>query len=138
MALLAANISAYQKRDRQVQIWISEMLAGIPGEHVLDLARETNISAKQPLLRYPILLKDPYLRDRLDEALSRAGLGSSKMYQRPLPEIEGLEKILTEGNDYPQARDFSNRLLTLPCHFGVSKETIELIHCVLLDVIKVD
>lgn len=134
--ILAANIIAYQQRNRQASSWINKMLNTTTEDVLLDLPYVTAVPDTVPLLRYPVLFKDHNLRDCVYNALSRAGLGVSKMYQRPLPKIEGLEHILLEQNGYPQAMDFSKRLLTLPCHSRVTKETIKLINYAFLDVIK--
>lgn len=124
VAVLATNISAYQERDRPVQVWISEMLASVTGDAVLDLPRQSQVPSVFPLLRYPVLIRSRQLRDHLDAALSHAGLGCTRMYDHSLPEIEGLKNMLSQQAGFPQARDFANRLLTLPCHLGVSKKHI--------------
>lgn len=131
VALLAANIIAYQQRNRQVQAWMREILNTIAGDTVLDLASVTSVSSTLPLLRYPVLFRDERLRDRVHNALTRAGLGASKMYERPLLQIQGLGDILPQQNGYPQAIKFSKRLLTLPCHLGVQQQHVEKIKGIL-------
>ena len=136
VALLAANIIAYQKRSRQTQIRLSEMLAGIKGNIVLDLASSMVDLSNILMLRYPVLFRDEHWRDRVHDVLNRAGFGVSKLYKSSLPQIDGLQSILPEQDGYPHAVDFSKRLLTLPCHFGVSREDVELISCVIEGVKK--
>jgi len=125
VAMLATNIIAYQQTNRQVQVWISEMLNATAEDLILDLPSVAAVPSTVPLLRYPVLFKDQYRRDRVHDALSRAGLGASKMYESPLPQIEGLGNILSEGDGYPTATNFSKRLLTLPCHLSVQQQHVE-------------
>lgn len=75
------------------------------------------------LLRYPLLAPDASTRQRLRQALTRAGLGASVMYERVLPELPAMPAGLVHG-DLTHARDFADRLLTLPVHAGVSSAQV--------------
>jgi dTDP-4-amino-4,6-dideoxygalactose transaminase len=125
--ILAANIISYCLREREQEKWLASMLKGVDRSCLSDLTVLGVNRASLPLLRYPLLLKDQSLRDRLFRALSRAGLGVSKMYPKPLSEIEGLKYAFTHKDEFTEAKSFSQRLLTLPCHSGVSYKDVECI-----------
>lgn len=125
VGILAANIDLYQARKRKPQEWISKMLAGIGGDYLIDLTAIGVMLPDLPLLRYPVLLKDEQARDELLGALSRRGLGCSRMYPKPLKEIAGIEGCCQWQGSFPRARLFSQRLLTLPCHVGVGYRDVE-------------
>lgn len=122
---LAANIEAYWERARTAQNRLAGMLADMDGNFFIDLTKLKTHHPESVLLRYPVLLRDQPLRDKLHDALSLRGLGCSRMYPKPLPEIEGLEGRFQEQGGFPQASLFSQRLLTLPCHPGVKSADVE-------------
>ena len=82
-----------------------------------------------PLLRCPVLARDLAHRDRLHDALSREGLGSSKMYGAALADISGLPPV--NAQDLDNARKFADRLFTLPTHGDVGDSDLEKIASVL-------
>ncbi len=131
IATLAANIEAYTSRNLKPQLGISSMLAEVSSEAITDLPSATMNNPALPLLRYPILLKTPALRDRLFASLKKSGLGVSIMYPAPLNGIDGLKDVLQNQGLFPEATGFSQRLLTLPCHDGVTSNHIDQIGCVL-------
>ena len=135
--LLAANVSRYQNDNKAAQSSdkISEVLdsiADIVNLPVVCAAPDSG-SGQHPgqrrLLRYPILV-DAGVRDALFQKLKQAGLGASIMYPASLPEIEGLA-LLFAGQEYPQARAFASKLITLPTHAGVCAKDIEKMAAVL-------
>ncbi|MBW4933397.1 DegT/DnrJ/EryC1/StrS family aminotransferase [Marinobacter sp. F4206] len=83
-------------------------------------------SAREPRIRYGLLAPTQDLRDRADQALNNAGIGSSRFYRQALPNIEGLHELFGSGH-FPVAEDFASRLLTLPCHEDVRPDDIALI-----------
>lgn len=124
LGLLAANIAAYCMRERKQQDWISIILKK-PGRDIFtDLTDICEHRVALSLLRYPVLVKDQRLRDRLFDTLSQCGLGCSRMYPKILPEVRGLERFFKTQREFPQARLFSQRLLTLPCHPGVIRDDV--------------
>ena len=72
------------------------------------------------LLRYPLLTVDKAQRDRLLTALNNAGLGATALYGKILPEIDTVPGASCPVGDYPHARAFATRLLTLPLHDRVT------------------
>lgn len=135
IAGLSANIERYRGRQSSVQQWIRAMLDRIHPAEIMDLTRLGERSGQSRLLRYPLLVTDGDLRERLYSALRNAGLGASRMYPVTLPEISGLAGILGRQEHCPRARAFAGGLLTLPTHQGVSRrhvaemEKIILHHC---------
>lgn len=79
-----------------------------------------------PSLRYALLAPDRRIRDRLVARLNEVGIAGSVFYGKPLPEIEGVSKYLALSGErgFPAAREFSSRLLTLPCHEGVTEQDV--------------
>ena len=63
--------------------------------------------------RLPIVIKDLKKRQKVEEALDRAGVDTSRMYFKPLHHIFDLGH---KKQDYPTANYFAERLLTLPVH----------------------
>lgn len=126
---LQANIEAYQCRDDRPQRAIARLVAALTPELVVDLPRACAGDAPPRLLRYPLLIKDPTLRDVVHRALHQAGLGASTLYNATLPNIRGLEGLADRS--YPRAEAFARQLLTLPVHSGVTSVHIERMHAIL-------
>jgi hypothetical protein len=125
LALLPANLAAYQGQRWDIRELLSGVLEqiGRSAGGLIDLPWVTGVPEGRRLLRYPLLV-DASLRDRLYQALRRAGLGPSLMYPRVLNEIPGLEELLEHQGDYPQARSFAERILTLPTHNGIRERDL--------------
>lgn len=79
------------------------------------------------LLRFPIILKKREKRDQILFELKKRGLGATGMYPVPLNEQEGIPKELFRGENFPNAKHHSERILTLPLHEYVSIKDIDLI-----------
>ncbi len=103
--------------DRQAlqRLW-GDHLSHVPGPWV-DLAAAAG-ARTVPLWRYPMLLADEHLRDRLFHTCRREGLGASRLYRRPLAALPGCPDRLG-GSTTPNAADFAARLLALPLHGAV-------------------
>lgn len=114
-ALLRTNIDRYLARPRRAA---EQLHAGLPRERDLP-AQLAGRSAR--LLRYPILCRDRGERDVLLERLRAAGLGATALYQRIMPEVEGVGDQVDARVPLDGARIFADRLLTLPVHAGVEE-----------------
>lgn len=123
---LATNIDVYQHQKRESQEWIRQMLASGDKNLIIDISAIMDRKIKSPLLRYPVLVKNKTTRDKLKVSLLNNGIGASVMYKKPLVEIDGIEAISGSGA-YPMAKEFSERLLTLPCHNGVKISHVKVI-----------
>ncbi|WP_203300639.1 DegT/DnrJ/EryC1/StrS family aminotransferase [Marinobacter sediminum] len=81
--------------------------------------------------RFGLLAPSRHHRDLAERKLNRAGVGASGLYRRILPKIDGIRGI-SGTSDYPNARSFAERLLTLPCHEDVTTDDITLIVRILI------
>ena len=63
--------------------------------------------------RLPIVFRDVRKRQKVEEALDRAGVDTSRMYLKPIHHIFDLGYV---KEDFPIANYFAERLLTLPAH----------------------
>lgn len=118
-ALLRTNIERYLARPRHAAAWLH---AGLPRERDLP-AQLAERSAR--LLRYPVLCRDRVERDVLLERLRKAGLGATALYQRVMPEVEGVDDQVDVRVALDGARLFADRLLTLPVHGGVTEKDVD-------------
>lgn len=111
--LLRANIHDYLARPQRAA---EQLRAGLSREKNLPLLLA---SRGARLLRYPVLCRDAAERDALLGRLQRAGLGATALYQRHMPEVEGVGDQVEVRVALDGAREFAGRLLTLPVHAGV-------------------
>lgn len=116
--LLRANIERYLARPRAAAQWLH---AGLPREK--DLPAQL-VARSARLLRYPLLCSDLRERDELLGRLREAGLGATALYQRIMPEVEGVNDQVEARVALTGARAFADRLLTLPVHAGVSEADV--------------
>ncbi len=120
---LAGNIEWQYARARSVEQQIrTNVIPALPAGSV-DLAAQSGVRA-QRLLRYPILLPDRAQRDVLLDRMTQEGLGATVMYGKVLPDIDGVDAA-TDSPPLTNARQFADRLLTLPVHAGVSTRHID-------------
>lgn len=123
IARLGANIDRYRalaNRGRELRAGLSEVLAG----RAIDLAAACAVPEDARLLRFPMLI-EPDACARADNALRGAGLGSSRLYQVPLPMVTGIPELVRMQGDFPNAGEFAASLLTLPTHAQVERRDIE-------------
>jgi dTDP-4-amino-4,6-dideoxygalactose transaminase len=78
-----------------------------------------------PRLRYALLAPTMSERDAMIDRLNKMGIGANAFYKQALPEIEGVSDMLEKAFNYPAARTFASRLLTLPCHEDVTDSDID-------------
>lgn len=79
------------------------------------------------LLRFPLVLRKTEKRDIILNTLREKGLGATGMYPVPLNEQQGIPNGLFGGESYPNAKQISKGILTLPLHEHVRIEDINLI-----------
>ena len=120
---LNANISSYIE-TRNVASLIRDSLSSMKTIELIDLALASNYDYSNPLLRYPLLVKNMGLRDLLYSSM--LSLGASIMYKQPLYRIKAIPKELLSNSKhpYPNAQALADRLITLPTHLGVSNDII--------------
>lgn len=130
-AVLAANIERYNQFDTWREACFDVVCAHWPHVTVPGLTPQGEPAANRGrLLRYPLLLADREQRDAVLASLCEAGLGATAMYRHTLPDIAGLEGRF-DRSAVPNARQFADRLLTLPLHAGVTRPVIDRIIAIL-------
>jgi dTDP-4-amino-4,6-dideoxygalactose transaminase len=93
--------------------WYYENLESIPG---IQGPKNPDF----PYLRYPLFIENKDLRDRILDQLTSHGTGATLFYPSPLNELPKLKEILRDTNIYPNAKQISDSLITLPVHSGVT------------------
>lgn len=132
-AFAASQLAEQRTRARSpVQGAMAEMLARFSGITVLPGCSSPGPAPR--LLRYPLLCNSKALRDDLHRALTTAGLGSSVMYGQTLADLPGMPPC--RHSELRHARDFADRLLTLPVHSGVQTQDLSRIEQVLAEKLR--
>jgi dTDP-4-amino-4,6-dideoxygalactose transaminase len=128
LGVLSVNMEEFKRRSLRVQSALAGMLKKVAARSgcLVDLPAVCNAPASRALLRYPLLL-DASMRDEVYNCLKGRGLGASMMYPAALPEIAGLKQHLGTAGDFPVARNFAMRVLTLPVHERVREADIRAI-----------
>jgi dTDP-4-amino-4,6-dideoxygalactose transaminase len=85
------------------------------------------------LLRFPIIFKEKEVRDRILKYLEEKGLGATGSFPVPLNELEGACDYLDKNETYSNAKEISERILTLPLHEYVTLEDIDHISQIIAD-----
>ena len=84
------------------------------------------------MLRFPLLAQDKAHRDELLKQFDAAGIGTSAMYRKAIPDMQDVPlSDEAKAADFPNAREFADRLFTLPCHADVDESTLQVIEDVL-------
>lgn len=135
------NYLTYNKQNyeslRLLNHEISAMINSIDCDYIINLPRACNLKPDYPLLRYPLLITDLDLKNKIAKSLEAQGLGISYMYQKPLVNIEGIPKAAQlKGQTNPIAEKFAGQLITLPTHTGVNKKIIKEIKKAIVSAIK--
>ncbi|MDX1552508.1 MAG: DegT/DnrJ/EryC1/StrS family aminotransferase [Marinobacter sp.] len=95
-----------------------------------DVAK--GLQAGQVTLRYGLLAPDRESRDAAIEALTGKGIGANAFYGRPLRDIEGVSSCVGgSSREYPNAKSFADRLVTLPSHEDVTDRDLAIISATL-------
>ena len=126
--LISAGLNAFGQRPL-VHRDYAERLAFLKAGGWRCLLEDSPGASDLPVLRWPLLAPDKRQRDHALLDLNRAGIGASALYERPLPDIEGIPAGVS--GLYPNAVDFANRFVTLPSHEGVKAHHLETIEKVM-------
>jgi dTDP-4-amino-4,6-dideoxygalactose transaminase len=128
--MLAGNINRYQNDAGAVvrHERISSMLDTL--NTINNLPKTCGSQVNHRLLRYPLLVEAEF-RDTARRRLNRAGFGVSVLYPTDLTRIAGLEFLAVDGQRFPNAEAFSDRLLTLPTYADFSEKDIKEIKAIL-------
>ncbi len=128
---LPANLVEYIARDFAVEYRFREMMATFDDKSVVDIVSRCDSGGASRLLRYPLLLKSYADRQGALTALYLSGVGVSKMYNKPLSEIDGMAGFFVTKGHYPNAASFADRLITLPTHSRVRDRSLDTIKFIL-------
>ena len=134
VGLIAANIESYIANTCAVERRLHEAVKEfdmISLLHIVD--RESN----GRLLRYPVLFRSHAQREHALQIFQKLSLGVTTMYPTVLNELPDLANKVYAHRPVPNAQDFANRLVTLPCHSGVLESDIANICKVLEEVLCV-
>ncbi|MFC1877504.1 DegT/DnrJ/EryC1/StrS family aminotransferase [Thermodesulfobacteriota bacterium] len=85
------------------------------------------------LLRFPIIFKKRDVRDRILKSIEKKGLGATGNFPVPLNELERACDYLNKNETYPNAKEISERILTLPLHKYLNLVDIDNISQVIAD-----
>jgi dTDP-4-amino-4,6-dideoxygalactose transaminase len=113
-----ANLESLNRQRRRNGELLFEALKDIPGLKCVPVPA----GAVPGYLRFPLLVDNLEVRDRVFQQLGAAGIGAGKMYRKTLPEFF---PDLNSGR-YPGAEYIASHLLTLPVHQYVKEEHIKL------------
>jgi dTDP-4-amino-4,6-dideoxygalactose transaminase len=122
--LLKHNIDKFRSQTKTLQ-YLHKRITNITHPLLIKLVVGEQYNDPGYLLRYPILIKNKKTRDRFFEQTQ--DYGTSILYQRPLSQISGLENILDQDTVYPNASQFADHLVTLPCHEDIDNIVVDLI-----------
>lgn len=84
----------------------------------------TSLNVVYPYIRFPLILENANLADKLYTISKEKGLGLSKLYPSSIDKIEKLKGRINEG-EFPVASSLSDRLIALPTHPLLNKQDIE-------------
>ncbi|MFN2162240.1 MAG: DegT/DnrJ/EryC1/StrS family aminotransferase [Candidatus Promineifilaceae bacterium] len=124
-AALLPRLDEINMRRREV----ASQLAKAVGQSSAVQMLKPDAQAEPIYLRLPLLAESESVRERLFERMWSAGIGVGRMYEKTLPEI------FTSDNQagYPGAQAFAHRLLTLPTHYQVSENDLQIMEEILAD-----
>ncbi len=115
LEVLPSAIHGYWTQSIDVQRQIER---GMKGKVLGDLLRSSSqLSDVNPvrLLRYPLLTGSSKNQNHLIAQLHKIGVCATNLYGNPLPDIRGTD-LEVDSAEFPNAVDFSRKLITLPLH----------------------
>lgn len=120
---LLPRLDEINERRREVALRLATAVEKASCVQLLTVESEA-----QPIyLRLPLLAESEDRREQLFEKMWAAGIGAGRMYERTLPEIFAPQSRAV----YPGAEAFARRLLTLPTHYHVSDNDIQIMEEIL-------
>jgi len=129
--IIYTNIDNYLTSKNQAK-YISDLLQRINIDGIIDLPKVTSANFNN-LNRYPLLVKNNYIREFLYKKLTKSGLGVTLMYQKALNNFPELSGLLGDDKNTPNAEDFSKSLITLPVHKGMKSYNLQKLEKILLE-----
>lgn len=116
---IAASVRRYLRHEP----WVQQRLdAYIESQSRFISPALSDVDRRKRLLRYPLLAEDGAQAARLCEAMK--SLGGTRMYRRPLIEINGVAQDVKAVGGNQNAAKLAQCLLTLPVHSGVTEKDV--------------
>ncbi|MAM88064.1 MAG: hypothetical protein CME36_12240 [unclassified Hahellaceae] len=133
LSWLPAN--AYRLENNfELRALIERLLRIVSFNYKLSLigSSQDELYEARRMLRFPVLAESKAHRDDLLKRFHKAGIGTSAMYGKALPDMADVPlSDEVRKADFSNARSFADRLFTLPCHEDVTDETVKAIEDVL-------
>jgi dTDP-4-amino-4,6-dideoxygalactose transaminase len=120
---LLPRLDEINERRRKVASRLASAVKNAASVRNLEITEE----ADPIYLRLPVLVENEELREQLFKQMWSAGIGAGRLYEKTLPEIFTPKESAT----FPGAHSFARRLLTLPTHYHVSENEIEIMEEIL-------
>lgn len=115
-ATLVSAMLVELEKEKEVR----KMNAKWYSEHLThDFINHGNWHGEYPYLRYPMIIKEPILRNRILDTLVASGAGATGSYPAPLNELPRLRNVLADTGEYSNAQKLSKAIITLPVHSNV-------------------
>ena len=118
MRLVFANVTRYRSLSRDAERQLSSLIPPEQNGLKLILASER----RRRLLRFPVLLSDSDCRSELLTRSHVETLGLSRLYDKSLPMVQGVNDLTIEMPPLPNAYSFASRLITFPTHQRVKTD----------------
>lgn len=91
-----------------------------------DVHAAANCGLAEQALRFGMLAPSKNDRNAVIEALNKRGFAVNALYESSLADMSDVKAFLSQPpEDFPNARDFSERLITLPSHNDVTRVDIQ-------------
>jgi len=125
--------SLQQMRDKNVRYW-TQTLTRFPW--IQPIIQLNGKMPAYPLIRFPVLIQNTFLREKLLTISEKKGLGIMPSYPGTIDTIDGL-KYEFDGEDFHGAKTCADQLVTFPVHkFVSSTDRKKIVDC--LNVIQAD
>ena len=113
---LHANLIQGVNRLQPLRFQYTQLFKSISGDGWIDLCQNADPQNRHKLLRYSILAPSKAVRDLFRQHGTQLGLGITSLYHQILPFVDSMPDIFNDHLDYPNAKSFSERLVTIPIH----------------------
>jgi len=120
-ATMVGRLDEFQSARVAIAGRYSEGLRGSPRLHPIVPVE----GATPAYLRFPLLVDDPVVRDRILQACQQAGLGGSASYPGSIADIPDIQGQLAGRPEARNGRLVACRILTLPTHPYVSGSDVD-------------
>jgi len=115
---LLTKIEEFSEKRYQNATTVMKGLADIKDITIPHIRKE----ARCAFNRLPVVFKSQDLMIKVEKALWKTGIDTSRMYLKPIHHIFGLGY---KAEDFPNANYFAQRVLTLPVHPLVEQEDLD-------------